>query len=185
MFDNTISRLAMLRGGRLGGAGVGLVARPRLLLKREGAEVAVGHGAAADETTRCWTRWRGSRGPALATGSAQDRAGGAALSLAGASFGGGALFAQTTWPPELGVQLYTVRRPARAARLATLKAIAATGFNEVETTAPILADGAAAAQEHGLTAPSGHFDTARLLDGDAVGRACTDTSWPQAGEGSG
>jgi sugar phosphate isomerase/epimerase len=84
--------------------------------------------------------------------------GGAALSLAGASFDGGTLFAQTTWPPALGVQLYTVRSKLGPSTEATLKAIAEIGYKEVETTADALATVSPLLKTYGLTAPSGHFD---------------------------
>ena len=69
-------------------------------------------------------------------------------------------------PARLGVQLYTVRDQLKTLD-ATLGAIKAAGFDEVETLRPILADLPPLLKKHGLTAPSGHFDAALVLD---VGR---------------
>ena len=53
---------------------------------------------------------------------------------------------------------------------ATLGAIKAAGFDEVETLRPILADLPPLLKKHGLTAPSGHFDAALVLDVGEVSR---------------
>ena len=66
-------------------------------------------------------------------------------------------------PARLGVQLYTVRDQLKTLD-ATLGAIKAAGFDEVETLRPILADLPPLLKKHGLTAPSGHFDAALVLD---------------------
>ncbi|MEO5820283.1 MAG: sugar phosphate isomerase/epimerase [Vicinamibacteraceae bacterium] len=66
-------------------------------------------------------------------------------------------------PAKLGVQLYTVRDQLKTLD-ATLGAIKAAGFDEVETLRPILADLPPLLKKHGLTAPSGHFDAALVLD---------------------
>jgi sugar phosphate isomerase/epimerase len=85
--------------------------------------------------------------------------GGAALTLAGASLtSGGRVFAQTPYPPALGVQLYTVRGQLGPKAEATLKTIAEIGYKEVETTADALATVSPLLKTLGLTAPSGHFD---------------------------
>jgi sugar phosphate isomerase/epimerase len=66
-------------------------------------------------------------------------------------------------PAKLGVQLYTVRN--QLAELdKTLGAVKAVGFDEVETLRPILKDLPPLLKKHGLTAPSGHFDAALMLD---------------------
>jgi sugar phosphate isomerase/epimerase len=77
--------------------------------------------------------------------------------LSAAGQGGGAV------PAKLGVQLYTVRNQLKALD-ATLAAIKAAGFDEVETLRPILGDLPPLLQKHGLAAPSGHFDAALFLD---------------------
>lgn len=85
--------------------------------------------------------------------------GGAALTLAGTSLSsGGRVFAQTPYPPALGVQLYTVRGQLGPKAEATLKTIAEIGYKEVETTADALATVMPLLKPLGLTAPSGHFD---------------------------
>ena len=66
-------------------------------------------------------------------------------------------------PSRLGVQLYTVRDQLKTLD-ATLGAIKAAGFDEVETLRPILADLPPLLKKHGLTAPSGHFDASLVLD---------------------
>jgi sugar phosphate isomerase/epimerase len=62
----------------------------------------------------------------------------------------------------LGVQLYTIRDLARADLPGVLKAIRAIGYTEVETYWDIYNRPAkelrALIEDHGLTAPSGHFD---------------------------
>ena len=70
-------------------------------------------------------------------------------------------------PARLGVQLYTVRDQLKTLD-ATLGAIKAAGFDEVETLRPILADLPPLLKKHGLTAPSGHFDAALVLEEVAV-----------------
>jgi len=72
---------------------------------------------------------------------------------------GGASFV----PAKLGVQLYTVRDQLKTLD-ATLGAIKAAGFDEVETLRPIMGDLPPLLKKHGLTAPSGHFDAALTLD---------------------
>jgi sugar phosphate isomerase/epimerase len=85
--------------------------------------------------------------------------GGAAFSLAGASLGdSGRLFAQSPYPPALGVQLYTVRTKLGPNAEATLKTIADIGYTEIETTADALPTVAPLMKTYGLSAPSGHFD---------------------------
>jgi sugar phosphate isomerase/epimerase len=84
---------------------------------------------------------------------------------AAASQGGGGPLV----PAKLGVQLYTVRDQLKTLD-ATLGAIKAAGFAEVETLRPILADLPPLLKKHGLTAPSGHFDAALLLDVGEIGR---------------
>jgi sugar phosphate isomerase/epimerase len=66
-------------------------------------------------------------------------------------------------PAKLGVQLYTVRNQLKELD-ATLGAVKAAGFDEVETLRPLLKDLPPLLKKHGLTAPSGHFDAALLLD---------------------
>jgi sugar phosphate isomerase/epimerase len=66
-------------------------------------------------------------------------------------------------PAKLGVQLYTVRNQLKELD-ATLAAVKAVGFDEVETLRPLLKDLPPLLKKHGLTAPSGHFDAALLLD---------------------
>jgi sugar phosphate isomerase/epimerase len=66
-------------------------------------------------------------------------------------------------PAKLGVQLYTLRDQLKTLD-ATLGAVKAAGFEEVETLRPILADLPPLLKKHGLTAPSGHFDAALVLD---------------------
>jgi sugar phosphate isomerase/epimerase len=70
-------------------------------------------------------------------------------------------------PAKLGVQLYTVRDQLKTLD-ATLGAIKAAGFDEVETLRPIMGDLPPLLKKHGLSAPSGHFDAALTLD---VGQA--------------
>lgn len=73
-------------------------------------------------------------------------------------------------PAALGVQLYTVR--AQLAELdQTLGTIKAIGFSEVETLRPILGALPPLLKKHGLTAPSGHFDAALVLDVGPISRA--------------
>src|SRR4030095_5200951 len=72
-------------------------------------------------------------------------------------------------PAKLGVQLYTVRDQLKTLD-ATLGAIKAAGFDEVETLRPILGDLPPLLKKHGLTAPSGHFDAALLLDVGDIGK---------------
>ena len=72
--------------------------------------------------------------------------------------GGGALA-----PEKLGVQLYTVRSKFKELD-ATLGAVKAAGFAEVEALRAIVADLPPLLAKHGLTAPSGHFDAGLLLD---------------------
>jgi len=78
--------------------------------------------------------------------------GGAALTLAGSTLG-----AQGSYPPALGVQLYTVRTKLGPQADATIKTIADIGYREVETTADALAVVAPLLTKYGLSAPSGHF----------------------------
>jgi sugar phosphate isomerase/epimerase len=66
-------------------------------------------------------------------------------------------------PAKLGVQLYTVRDQLKDLDT-TLGAIKAAGFDEVETLRPILPQLPPLLKKHGLTAPSGHFDAALVLD---------------------
>ena len=81
----------------------------------------------------------------------------APLTLATA-WSAGRLQAQGPFPKNLGVQLYTVRD--QLAQLdATLKTLADIGFKELETLRPVLPALPPLLQKHGLTAPSGHFDT--------------------------
>jgi sugar phosphate isomerase/epimerase len=72
-------------------------------------------------------------------------------------------------PAKLGVQLYTVRDQLKTLD-ATLGAVKAAGFAEVETLRPILADLPPLLKKHGLTAPSGHFDAALVLDVGPISR---------------
>jgi sugar phosphate isomerase/epimerase len=72
-------------------------------------------------------------------------------------------------PAKLGVQLYTVRDQLKTLD-ATLGAIKAAGFDEVETLRPILADLPPLLKKHGLTAPSGHFDAGLVLDVGEIGK---------------
>jgi sugar phosphate isomerase/epimerase len=72
-------------------------------------------------------------------------------------------------PAKLGVQLYTVRDQLKTLDV-TLGAIKAAGFDEVETLRPILADLPPLLKKHGLTAPSGHFDAALVLDVGEIGK---------------
>ena len=72
--------------------------------------------------------------------------------------GGGALA-----PEKLGVQLYTVRSKFKELD-ATLGAVKAAGFAEVEALRAVVADLPPLLAKHGLTAPSGHFDAGLLLD---------------------
>jgi len=72
-------------------------------------------------------------------------------------------------PAKLGVQLYTVRDQLKTLD-ATLGAIKAAGFDEVETLRPILADLPPLLKKHGLTAPSGHFDAGLILDVGEIGK---------------
>ena len=72
-------------------------------------------------------------------------------------------------PAKLGVQLYTVRDQLKTLD-ATLGAIKAAGFDEVETLRPILGDLPPLLKKHGLTAPSGHFDAALVLDVGEIGK---------------
>jgi sugar phosphate isomerase/epimerase len=66
-------------------------------------------------------------------------------------------------PAKLGVQLYTVRDQLKTLD-ATLGAIKAAGFDEVETLRPILGDLPPLLKKYDLAAPSGHFDAALVLD---------------------
>jgi sugar phosphate isomerase/epimerase len=66
-------------------------------------------------------------------------------------------------PAKLGVQLYTVRDQLKDLD-ATLGAIKAAGFDEVETLRNVLPDLPPLLKKHGLTAPSGHFDAALVTD---------------------
>jgi sugar phosphate isomerase/epimerase len=66
-------------------------------------------------------------------------------------------------PRKLGVQLYTVRDQLKTLDQ-TLANIKAAGFDEVETLRPILGELPPLLKKHGLTAPSGHFDAALVLD---------------------
>ena len=85
-------------------------------------------------------------------------------------------------PAKLGVQLYTVRDQLKTLD-ATLGAIKATGFDEVETLRPILGDLPPLLKKHGLTAPSGHFDAALVLDlGEAARKALGDYTFEKAVE---
>ena len=72
-------------------------------------------------------------------------------------------------PARLGVQLYTVRDQLKTLD-ATLGAIKAAGFDEVETLRPILGDLPPLLKKHGLSAPSGHFDAALVLDVGEIGK---------------
>ena len=72
-------------------------------------------------------------------------------------------------PAKLGVQLYTVRDQLKTLD-ATLGAIKAAGFDEVETLRPIMADLPPLLKKHGLTAPSGHFDAGLILDVGEIGK---------------
>jgi sugar phosphate isomerase/epimerase len=85
--------------------------------------------------------------------------GGLRVSAHGQGGAGAAAFV----PAKLGVQLYTVRDQLKTLD-ATLAAIKATGFDEVETLRPIMGDLPPLLKKHGLTAPSGHFDAALTLD---------------------
>ena len=85
-------------------------------------------------------------------------------------------------PEKLGVQLYTVRDQLKTLD-ATLGAIKAAGFDEVETLRPILGDLPPLLKKHGLTAPSGHFDAALVLDrGEAARKALGDYTFEKAVE---
>ena len=66
-------------------------------------------------------------------------------------------------PARLGVQLYTLRNQLKELDQ-TLAAVKAVGFDEVETLRPLLKDLPPLLKKHGLTAPSGHFDAALVLD---------------------
>ena len=62
-------------------------------------------------------------------------------------------------------------------------AIKATGFDEVETLRPILGELPPLLKKHGLTAPSGHFDAALVLDlGEAARKALGDYTFEKAVE---
>jgi len=85
-------------------------------------------------------------------------------------------------PAKLGVQLYTVRDQLKNLD-ATLGAIKATGFDEVETLRPILGDLPPLLKKHGLAAPSGHFDAALVLDlGEGARKALGDYTFEKAVE---
>ncbi len=85
----------------------------------------------------------------------------AGVTTAGVSVGGVALGAQSA-PKPLGVQLYTVRDLPQTDLAATLKAIRAIGYTEVETYWDIYNRTAkelrALIEGNGLTVPSGHFN---------------------------
>ena len=66
-------------------------------------------------------------------------------------------------PAKLGVQLYTVRDQLKDLD-ATLAAIKAAGFDEVETLRNVLPTMPPLLKKHGLAAPSGHFDAALVTD---------------------
>jgi sugar phosphate isomerase/epimerase len=66
-------------------------------------------------------------------------------------------------PAKLGVQLYTVRDQLKDLD-ATLGAIKAAGFDEVETLRNVLPGLPPLLKKHGLAAPSGHFDAALVTD---------------------
>ena len=85
-------------------------------------------------------------------------------------------------PAKLGVQLYTVRDQLKTLD-ATLGAIKAAGFDEVETLRPILGDLPPLLKKHGLAAPSGHFDAALVLDlGEGARKALGDYTFDKAVE---
>jgi sugar phosphate isomerase/epimerase len=89
----------------------------------------------------------------------------APLAMAGAWASARTLSAQTAFPARLGVQLYTVR-DSLGTLDATLKTLAEIGFTELETLRPVLAALPPLLKAHGLSAPSGHFDTP-LVTGNA------------------
>jgi len=85
-------------------------------------------------------------------------------------------------PAKLGVQLYTVRDQLKTLD-ATLGAIKAAGFDEVETLRPILGELPPLLKKHGLAAPSGHFDAALVLDlGEGARKALGDYTFDKAVE---
>ncbi len=86
-----------------------------------------------------------------------------AWTLTGAGLAAGRQGGASLAPAKVGVQLYTVRDQLKTLD-ATLGAIKAAGFDEVETLRPILADLPPLLKKHGLAAPSGHFDAALVLD---------------------
>jgi sugar phosphate isomerase/epimerase len=83
-------------------------------------------------------------------------------------------------PAKLGVQLYTVRNQLNDLDT-TLGAVKAVGFDEVETLRPILKALPPLLKKHKLTAPSGHFDAALMLDiGEAAKQALNGYTLDQA-----
>ena len=83
-------------------------------------------------------------------------------------------------PKALGVQLYTVRSQLGDLDK-TLGAIKEVGFDEVEALRPIAKALPPLLKKHGLTAPSGHFDAALMLDlGEEAKKALNGYTFEQA-----